>query len=93
MAVRHRLLKANPSDVRTALADGSKYLRWDGRPSAVEPLYGQRPCPGPELRHQVRLGPLRLPHETVVRRCEEGAILELSPHRSREKIRAAPRKR
>ncbi|MBO3678662.1 SRPBCC family protein [Streptomyces sp. NEAU-YJ-81] len=80
MAVRHRLLKANPNDVRAVLADGNKYPQWVVGPSAVEPLGGQRPRPGPALRYQVRLGRLRLSDETVIRRCEEGPGLELKAH-------------
>ncbi|MEV6130509.1 hypothetical protein AB0M05_27305 [Streptomyces violaceusniger] len=79
MAVRHRLLKANPSDVRS-WPTATKYPQWVVRPSAVEPLSGQRPRPGPALRCQVRLGRLWLSDETVIRRCEEGAGLELKAH-------------
>ncbi|MFI9155566.1 SRPBCC family protein [Streptomyces sp. NPDC053367] len=80
MAVRHRLIKASPAVVWGVLADSGAYPRWVVGPSAAEPVRGQWPQTGAAIRYEIPLGPLRLSNETVVRRCEEGAALELEAH-------------
>jgi hypothetical protein len=80
MAIRHRLIKASPGVVWTALADGGGYPRWVVGPSEAEPVRGQWPRTGAAVRYEIPVGPLRLSNETVVRRCEEGAALELEAH-------------
>ncbi|MET7455730.1 SRPBCC family protein [Streptomyces sp. NPDC005574] len=77
MAVRHRLIKVSPRTVWAVLADGSRYAEWVVGASASEPVRGQWPEVGAALAYEIRLGPLRLGNETVVRRCEEGEALEL----------------
>ncbi|MFI8193787.1 SRPBCC family protein [Streptomyces sp. NPDC085946] len=77
MAVRHRLIKVSPQTVWTVLADGSRYAEWVPGTSESRPLRGQWPQEGSSITYMVRLGPARLTNETVVRRCEEGSVLEL----------------
>lgn len=77
MAVRHRLIKVSPQRVWTVLSDGSRYAEWVVGTSASEPVRGQWPEVGAAIGYEVRIGPLRLTNETVVRRCEEGSELEL----------------
>ncbi|MEU3844281.1 SRPBCC family protein [Streptomyces sp. NPDC028635] len=77
MAVRHRLINARPGDVWEVLADGETYPRWVVGPCAAEPVRGQWPHKDAAIRYEIPLGPLRLSNETIVRRCEEGAALEL----------------
>jgi hypothetical protein len=62
------------------LADGHRYAEWVVGTSSSEPVRGQWPHKDAAIRFQVRLGPLRLVNETVVRRCEEGVSLELEAH-------------
>ncbi|MFE7273437.1 SRPBCC family protein [Streptomyces sp. NPDC057623] len=80
MAVRHRLIQASPSVVWDVLADGHRYAEWVVGTSRSQPLSGRWPRTGAVIRYEVRLGPLRLVNETVVRRCEEGVCLELEAH-------------
>ncbi|MFF0015690.1 SRPBCC family protein [Streptomyces sp. NPDC005374] len=80
MAVRHRLIKAGPSAVWDVLADGHRYAEWVVGTSRSEPVRGQWPDLDAAIRFQVPLGPLKLVNETVVRRCEKGAELELEAH-------------
>ncbi|MEU9171622.1 SRPBCC family protein [Streptomyces sp. NPDC048420] len=80
MAVRHRLIKAGPSDVWAVLADGHRYAEWVVGTSESEPVRGKWPQTDAAIRFQVPLGPLRLVNETVVRRCEEGVALELEAY-------------
>lgn len=77
MAVRHRLVQASPQAVWDVLADGDLYVRWVVGPSQVTPKSGQWPQVGATIAYQVRLGPLRLNNESVVRHCVEGSLLEL----------------
>ncbi|WP_406728961.1 SRPBCC family protein [Streptomyces sp. GD-15H] len=77
MAVRHRLIRTSPQTVWEVLADGSRYADWVVGSSLSEPVRGQWPRLGAAIRYEVRLGPLRLSNETVVRRCQRGEALEL----------------
>ncbi|MEU0477346.1 SRPBCC family protein [Streptomyces olivaceus] len=77
MAVRHRLIQATPQAVWDVLADGSQYARWVVGPSEVTPRSGQWPRTGATIAYEVRLGPLRLTNESVVRHMVEGALLEI----------------
>ncbi|MFJ8546165.1 SRPBCC family protein [Streptomyces sp. NPDC093586] len=77
MAVRHRLIKTTPQAVWDVLADGGLYADWVVGTSSSTPKRGQWPQVGAAITYEVRLGPLRLRNETVVRRCEEGSVLEL----------------
>ncbi|CAM5237152.1 Polyketide cyclase OS=Streptomyces fumanus OX=67302 GN=GCM10018772_18770 PE=4 SV=1 [Streptomyces fumanus] len=77
MAVRHRLIQASPQEVWAALADGERYAEWVVGTSDVTPDRGNWPEVDSTIRYAVRLGPLKLTNETVVRRCEEGSVLEL----------------
>ncbi|WP_395576456.1 SRPBCC family protein [Streptomyces sp. BK79] len=77
MAVRHRLVQASPAAVWDVLANGDLYVEWVVGPSEVTPKSGQWPQVGATIAYEVRLGPLRLNNESVVRRCEEGSVLEL----------------
>ncbi|MFH8800727.1 SRPBCC family protein [Streptomyces sp. NPDC017936] len=77
MAVRHRLVKTDPGTVWTVLADGSRYADWVVGTASSEPVRGLWPQVGAAIEYEIRLGPVSLTNETVVRRCEEGAALEL----------------
>ncbi|MFJ4621263.1 SRPBCC family protein [Streptomyces sp. NPDC088812] len=77
MAVRHRLVKTDPATVWAVLADGRRYADWVVGTSDSYPVSGEWPRTGAAIRYEIRLGPLRLTNETVVRRCEEGTCLEL----------------
>jgi hypothetical protein len=70
-------MKTDPGTVWTVLADGSRYAEWVVGTSASRPVRGRWPQTGAVIEYEVRLGPVRLTNETVVRRCEEGAGLEL----------------
>lgn len=80
MAVRHRLIRVSPSAVWAVLADGHRYAEWVVGTARSEPVRGQWPRTDAAIRFEVRLGPVRLDNETVVRRCEEGSALELEAH-------------
>ncbi|MEU0054431.1 SRPBCC family protein [Streptomyces sp. NPDC006184] len=77
MAVRHRLIKADPAAVWEVLADGSRYADWVVGTGESRPKEGQWPQLGASIAYEIRLGPVRLANETVVRHCEEGSRLEL----------------
>ncbi|MFE1029059.1 SRPBCC family protein [Streptomyces sp. NPDC058818] len=77
MAVRHRLIQASPAAVWDVLADGDRYVEWVVGPSEVVPKAGQWPQVGATIAYEVRLGPVRLNNESVVRHCVEGSVLEL----------------
>ncbi|MFI6038571.1 SRPBCC family protein [Streptomyces sp. NPDC051315] len=77
MAVRHRLVKADPRTVWAVLADGSRYADWVVGTAESHPVRGQWPQTGAAIQYEVRLGPVSLTNETVVRHCEEGTTLEL----------------
>ncbi|MFF5965451.1 SRPBCC family protein [Streptomyces collinus] len=80
MAVRHHLIRVGPGAVWDVLADGHRYAEWVVGTSESHPVRGQWPRTGAAIRYEVRLGPLRLDNETVVRHCEEGSRLELEAH-------------
>ncbi|MGW1784643.1 SRPBCC family protein [Streptomyces sp. NPDC002143] len=77
MAVRHRLVKASPRTVWAVLSDGDRYTEWVVGTSASREKRGRWPEVGAALSYEVRLGPVRLTNETVVRRSEEPSVLEL----------------
>jgi hypothetical protein len=77
VAVRHRLIKAAPGTVWNVLADGTRYGEWVVGTSSTTPVRGQWPALGATLEFQVRLGPVSLTDQTVVRHCVEGSLLEL----------------
>lgn len=77
MAVRHRLVKASPRTVWAVLSDGDRYTEWVVGTSASRQTRGRWPEVGAALSYVVRLGPVRLVNETVVRRSEEPTALEL----------------
>ncbi|MER7900346.1 SRPBCC family protein [Streptomyces sp. NPDC096046] len=77
MAVRHRLIRVPPSAVWDVLADGRRYAEWVVGTSESHPVRGQWPRTGAAIHYEVRLGPVCLENETVVRHCEEGTRLEL----------------
>ncbi|MFB0617696.1 SRPBCC family protein [Streptomyces sp. AGS-58] len=77
MAVRHRLIKADPAAVWEVLADGNRYADWVVGTGESHPKEGQWPQVGASIAYEIPLGPVRLANETVVRHCEEGSRLEL----------------
>ncbi|MFB7599090.1 SRPBCC family protein [Streptomyces sp. NPDC056160] len=77
MAVRHRLIKTTPGTVWALLADGTRYAEWVVGTATSEPVRGRWPQLGSAIEYQVRLGPLRLTNQTIVRNCAEGTLLEL----------------
>lgn len=77
MAVRHCLIKADPQTVWSVLADGTRYADWVVGTASSRPVRGTWPREGAAIGYEVRLGPVSLTNETVVRRCEEGSVLEL----------------
>lgn len=77
MAVRHRLIRVSPSAVWDVLADGHRYGEWVVGTSESHPVRGQWPRMDAAIQYQIRIGPLQLDNETVVRHCEEGTRLEL----------------
>jgi uncharacterized protein YndB with AHSA1/START domain len=77
VAVRHRLIRTSPRSVWAVLADGSRYAEWVVGTSTSEPVRGHWPELGAAIRYEVRIGPLSLSNNTVVRRCVPGEALEL----------------
>ncbi|WP_317441411.1 SRPBCC family protein [Streptomyces collinus] len=77
MAVRHRLVKASPATVWEVLADGRRYSDWVVGTDSSEPREGQWPQEAASIGYQVKLGPLKVGNQTVVRHCVEGSELEL----------------
>ncbi|MEZ3180647.1 SRPBCC family protein [Streptomyces pimonensis] len=77
MAVRHHLVRTSPQSVWAVLEDGTRYADWVVGTSSSKPLRGQWPQLGSAIGYEVRLGPLSLSNETVVRRCLPGEALEL----------------
>ncbi|MEV6840236.1 SRPBCC family protein [Streptomyces sp. NPDC051133] len=77
MAVRHRLIKADPATVWDVLADGDRYAEWVVGTGASRPKSGRWPEEDASLAYEIRLGPFRVGNETVVRQCRPGRGLEL----------------
>ncbi|MFF9268154.1 SRPBCC family protein [Streptomyces rochei] len=77
MAVRHRLIQASPQAVWDVLADGDRYVEWVVGPSDVTPQSGRWPQVGATIAYEIRLGPVRLNNESVVRRFVAGSELEI----------------
>ncbi|MER6345930.1 SRPBCC family protein [Streptomyces sp. NPDC001595] len=77
MAVRHCLIKTDPRVVWGVLADGTRYGDWVVGTESSHPVRGRWPEEGSAIGYEVRLGPVALENETVVRRCVEGTVLEL----------------
>ena len=77
MAVRHHLIRTSPQSVWAVLEDGTRYAEWVVGTSSSKPVHGRWPQLGSAIGYEVRLGPLRLTNETVVRRCVPGETLEL----------------
>ncbi|MFH8447891.1 SRPBCC family protein [Streptomyces fungicidicus] len=77
MAVRHRLIGTSPRSVWAVLADGTRYAEWVVGTASSRPVRGHWPELGSAIGFEVRLGPVSLSNETVVRRCEPGEALEL----------------
>ncbi|MFJ9251070.1 SRPBCC family protein [Streptomyces sp. NPDC101776] len=80
MAVRHRLIRKSPEDVWKILSDAEQYGDWVVGTSRAELDEGVWPEVGAALRYEIRIGPLTLHNQTVVRRSEPPAILELEAH-------------
>ncbi|MGW4276675.1 SRPBCC family protein [Streptomyces seoulensis] len=80
MAVRHRLIRTSPEEVWTVLADGSRYADWVVGTAQSRPVRGQWPQLDSAIEYEVRVGPLRLTNQTIVRNREEGSLLELEAH-------------
>ncbi|MFE8012285.1 SRPBCC family protein [Streptomyces antibioticus] len=77
MAVRHRLIKTSRQTVWAVLADGTRYADWVVGTSFSEPIRGRWPEVGSAIGYEIRVGPMRLNNETVVRECVEGERLGL----------------
>ncbi|MEU7335619.1 SRPBCC family protein [Streptomyces sp. NPDC007074] len=77
MAVRHRLIRKSPEDVWEVLSDVERYGDWVVGTSRVEPGEGHWPHLGATLRYHIKVGPLSLDNQTVVRRSEPASVLEL----------------
>ncbi|MDR6979601.1 uncharacterized protein YndB with AHSA1/START domain [Streptomyces sp. 3330] len=77
MAVRHRLVKASPQTVWDVLADGDRYAEWVVGTSSTHERTGEWPHVDAKISYQIRVGPVTLSNETVVRRCREPDVLEL----------------
>ncbi|MET7683374.1 SRPBCC family protein [Streptomyces sp. NPDC005423] len=77
MAVRHRLIRKPPEDVWAVLATGERYGDWVVGTSRVDPAEGQWPELGATVRYEIKVGPLTLHNQTVVRRSEPRTLLEL----------------
>ncbi|MEV0848175.1 SRPBCC family protein [Streptomyces sp. NPDC049954] len=77
MAVRHRLIRKPPEDVWAVLSDVERYGDWVVGTAQVEPDEGRWPELDAEVRYEIRIGPLTLHNQTVVRRSEPPRVLEL----------------
>ncbi|WP_133914256.1 SRPBCC family protein [Streptomyces sp. NBC_00582] len=80
MAIRHRLIEADLRTVWAVLSDGDRYTEWVVGTSASRQVRGRWPQMDAAISYEVRLGPVRLSNETVVRRVEEPTELELEAH-------------
>ncbi|MFI1921310.1 MULTISPECIES: SRPBCC family protein [unclassified Streptomyces] len=77
MAVRHRLVKASPQTVWGVLADGDRYAEWVVGTSSTHEMTGAWPRVDAKIAYEIRVGPVTLSNETIVRRCREPDVLEL----------------
>ncbi|MET7365773.1 SRPBCC family protein [Streptomyces sp. NPDC005566] len=77
MAVRHKLIRRSADAVWAVLSDGERYDRWVVGTADSRPAKGRWPGVGSSIAYRVRIGPVELDNETVVRRCEPPRILEL----------------
>ncbi|MFJ8752377.1 SRPBCC family protein [Streptomyces sp. NPDC102441] len=77
MAVRHRLIRTPPEHVWDVLSDVQRYGDWVVGTSRAEVDKGEWPELGATLRYEIKLGPLTLHNQTVVRRSEPASVLEL----------------
>ncbi len=77
MAVRHRLISTDPRSVWAVLEDGTRYADWVVGTSESKPVRGHWPQLGSAIGYEVRLGPLKLHNESVVRHVVPGELLEL----------------
>ncbi|MBB5926932.1 SRPBCC family protein [Streptomyces echinatus] len=77
MAVRHRVIEADPAAVWDVLADGHRYAEWVVGTGVSRPKHGHWPRRDASIAYEIHLGPFRLGNETVVRHCREGSLLEL----------------
>ncbi|WP_431963724.1 SRPBCC family protein [Actinacidiphila sp. bgisy160] len=77
MAVRHRLVRGTREDVWAVLADGTLYGDWVVGPSSSRHSDGDWPAVGSSIEYTVRLGPVKLTGETIVRICRPPEQLEL----------------
>ncbi|MFE1327870.1 SRPBCC family protein [Streptomyces sp. NPDC058741] len=80
MAVRHRLIRVAPRAVWDVLADGHRYAEWVVGTAESHPVRGHWPDRDAAIRYRIRLGPVELTNQTVVRTCERGRLLELEAH-------------
>ncbi|MFE6821909.1 SRPBCC family protein [Streptomyces sp. NPDC057690] len=77
MAVRHRLVKASPQTVWDVLADGDRYAEWVVGTSSTQEMTGEWPRVDAKIAYEIRVGPVTLSNETIVRRCRKPDVLEL----------------
>ena len=77
MAVRHHLIRTDPRSVWAVLEDGTRYADWVVGTSESKPVRGHWPQLGSAIGYEVRLGPLKLHNESVVRHVVPGELLEL----------------
>ncbi|OIJ68401.1 SRPBCC family protein [Streptomyces mangrovisoli] len=80
MAVRHRLIRKSPDDVWKILSDVERYGDWVVGTSRAALDEGVWPELGAALRYEIKIGPLTLHNQTVVRRSEPPSVLELEAH-------------
>ncbi|MEV7680086.1 SRPBCC family protein [Streptomyces sp. NPDC088341] len=77
MAVRHQLVRSEPSAVWAVLEDPSRYADWVVGTACSAPGEGPWPEVGSSLSYTVRVGPKEFHGSTVVRRYEPPRWLEL----------------
>ncbi|WP_066952836.1 SRPBCC family protein [Streptomyces lushanensis] len=80
MAVRHQLIRSEPSAVWAVLEDPSRYADWVVGADCSVPGEGPWPEVGSSLVYTVRVGPKAFRSRTVVRRYEPPRWLELEVH-------------
>ncbi|MFE1962132.1 SRPBCC family protein [Streptomyces sp. NPDC059479] len=80
MAVRHQLIRSEPSAVWAVLEDPSRYADWVVGTDCSAPGEGSWPEVGSSLTYTVRVGPKEFRGHTVVRRYQPPRWLELEAH-------------